>query len=148
MSGVFQTIDPPPHHRPASVYLPAFGAGVGHTRWVERGWGVNSLEDARHCSVLCICKYFVGNLIISACISMTSRTWDCSMKPTDCAPPPCNHLPLHLLLLSLYLLLKKGTVSRDGHFYRRQCSGSGSESGSRSTGSTCFWASRIRIRIH
>ncbi len=29
-----------------------------------------------------------------------------------------------------------------------QCSGSGSESGSGSTGSTCFWASRIRIRIH
>jgi hypothetical protein len=26
---------------------------------VERGWGVNSLEDARHCAVLNICKYFV-----------------------------------------------------------------------------------------
>jgi hypothetical protein len=55
MSGVFQNIDPPPPHRPAS-------AGEGHTRWVERGWGGgNSLEDARHwhCSVLCICKYFV-----------------------------------------------------------------------------------------
>jgi hypothetical protein len=25
---------------------------------VERGWGVNSSEDARHCSVLYICKYF------------------------------------------------------------------------------------------
>ncbi len=41
MSGGFQNIDPPPPHRPASVYPPAFGAGVGvgHTRWVERGWG-------------------------------------------------------------------------------------------------------------
>jgi hypothetical protein len=29
-----------------------------------------------------------------------------------------------------------------------QCSGSGSESGSGSTRSTCFWASWIRIRIH
>jgi hypothetical protein len=38
---------------------PAFGAGGGHTRCVERGWGVNSSEDARHCSVLFICKYFV-----------------------------------------------------------------------------------------
>ncbi len=37
----------------------AFGAGGGHTRWVETGWGVNSSEDARHCSVLYICKYFV-----------------------------------------------------------------------------------------
>ncbi len=41
MSGVFQNIDPPP------------------TRLVERGVGVNILEDARHCSVLYICKYFV-----------------------------------------------------------------------------------------
>jgi hypothetical protein len=62
MSRVFQNIDPPPPHRPASVYPPAFGAGGGHTRWVERGvgGGVNILEDARHCSVLYICKYFVG----------------------------------------------------------------------------------------
>jgi hypothetical protein len=41
------------------VYPPAFSAGGGHTRWVERGMGVNILEDARHSSVLCICKYFV-----------------------------------------------------------------------------------------
>ncbi len=39
---------------------PAFGAGGGHTRWLERGWGVNSSEDARHSSVLYIRKYFVG----------------------------------------------------------------------------------------
>jgi hypothetical protein len=37
MSGVFQNIDPPPPHRPARLYPPAFGAGGGHTRWVERG---------------------------------------------------------------------------------------------------------------
>ncbi len=43
------------------MYPPAFGAGGGHTRWVERGWGVNSSEDARHCSVLYICKYFVSS---------------------------------------------------------------------------------------
>jgi hypothetical protein len=60
MSGVFRNIDPPPPHRPASVCVPpAFGAGGKHTRWVERGWGVNSSEDARHCTVLYICKYFV-----------------------------------------------------------------------------------------
>ncbi len=60
MSDVFRNIDPPPPDRPASVDPSAFGAGGGHTRWVERrGWGVNSLEDARHCSVLYICKYFV-----------------------------------------------------------------------------------------
>jgi hypothetical protein len=26
------------------------------------GGGVNSLEDARHCSVLYICKYFMGTI--------------------------------------------------------------------------------------
>ena len=39
MSGL-QNIDPPPHHL-ASVYPPAFGAGGGHTRWLEWGVGVN-----------------------------------------------------------------------------------------------------------
>jgi hypothetical protein len=59
MSDVFRNIEPPPPDRP-SVGPSAFGAGGGHTRWVERrGWGVNSLEDARHCSVLYIWKYFV-----------------------------------------------------------------------------------------
>ncbi len=74
MSGVLQNIDPPTPHRPASVYPPpppAFGAGGGHTRWVERGWGVKSLEGAKHCSVLSVLtyinirKYFVAVTITS-----------------------------------------------------------------------------------
>jgi hypothetical protein len=60
MSGVFQNIDLLPPLRPAR-------GGGGHTRWVERGFAVNSLEDARHCSVLCICKYFVGQTIPHSC---------------------------------------------------------------------------------
>ncbi len=28
--------------------------------WIGGGWGFNSSEDARHCSVLYICKYFVS----------------------------------------------------------------------------------------
>jgi len=48
--------------RVCTVYPPAFCAGGGHTRWVERGWGVNILEDARHCSGLYIRKYFVGDM--------------------------------------------------------------------------------------
>jgi hypothetical protein len=31
--------------------------------WVERGVGVNILEDARHSSVLYICKYFVATIM-------------------------------------------------------------------------------------
>jgi hypothetical protein len=42
---------------------PAIGAGGGHPRWAEMGWGVNILEDARHSSVLYICKYFGIDLI-------------------------------------------------------------------------------------
>jgi hypothetical protein len=66
MSVVFQNIDPPPPtpHPLASVYPPppplvrgedtlaGWKGGGGH-------WGVNILEDVRHCSVLYIRKYFV-----------------------------------------------------------------------------------------
>jgi hypothetical protein len=48
MSGVFQNIDPPPLVRGEDTL-----AG-----WREVG-GVNILEDAKHCSVLYIRKYFV-----------------------------------------------------------------------------------------
>jgi hypothetical protein len=72
MSGVFQNIVSPPPHRPASVYPPTFGAGGGHTRWVERGWGVNILEDARHSSVLYICKSFVGKWVQWSSNKLTS----------------------------------------------------------------------------
>jgi hypothetical protein len=67
MSGVFRNIDPPPPHRPASVYHyhPAYGAGGGHTRWVE-GVGGSVVP------VLYICKYFV--LIIIMTYPATGRS--------------------------------------------------------------------------
>jgi hypothetical protein len=54
MAGVFQNIDPLPLTAGECV-PPAFGAGGGHTRWLERGVGVNILEDVRHSSVLYVC---------------------------------------------------------------------------------------------
>ncbi len=39
VSGVFQTIDPPPHLHPASCPPPAPKAGGVHTGWAVRGWG-------------------------------------------------------------------------------------------------------------
>jgi hypothetical protein len=60
MSGVFQNIDPSP---PGKCVLPAFGAGGGHTRWVERGWGGQYFGRRRHSFVLNKCKYFVANAI-------------------------------------------------------------------------------------
>ena len=54
MAGVFQNIDPPPPSPP-----PLWCGGRTHSLGMERGWGVNILEDARHSSVLYIRKYFV-----------------------------------------------------------------------------------------
>jgi hypothetical protein len=61
MSGVFRNIDPPTPPPPGECVPPAFGEGGGHTRHSlgGEGVGVKSSEDARHCSVLYICKYFV-----------------------------------------------------------------------------------------
>ncbi len=65
MSGVFQNIDPPPPHRPACVYcVPRLWCG-GRTRSLggDGGWGVNILEDVRHCSehyTVYVYKNFVG----------------------------------------------------------------------------------------
>jgi hypothetical protein len=39
MSSVFQNIDPPTPLTARRVCTTAFGAGEGHTRWVERGVG-------------------------------------------------------------------------------------------------------------
>jgi hypothetical protein len=58
MSGVFQNIDPPPPHRPASVYPPAFGAGEDTLAAI-----VWSLEDANTALYSIICKYFVNSSI-------------------------------------------------------------------------------------
>ncbi len=59
MSGVFQNIDP---SHSSSVYPPAFGAGEGHTRWVERGCGVNTKTKD-------IALYYVSTL---CCAVLTS----------------------------------------------------------------------------
>jgi hypothetical protein len=53
------TPTPPPLTAQRMCVPPRLWCGGGHTRWVERGRGVSSSEDAIHCSVLYICKYFV-----------------------------------------------------------------------------------------
>jgi hypothetical protein len=55
MSGVFQNIDPPPPPPPSHS---PFVRGVDTLAGWNAGLGVNILEDARHSSVLYICKYF------------------------------------------------------------------------------------------
>jgi hypothetical protein len=54
---------------------PLWCGGGGHTRWKERGVGVNILEDARHCSVLYIHKYFVPRRIwvCDTCLSFWTK---------------------------------------------------------------------------
>jgi hypothetical protein len=48
MSGVFQNMDPPPPHRPASVYPPPVVRGEESTH--SLGGRGEILEDARHSS--------------------------------------------------------------------------------------------------
>jgi hypothetical protein len=57
MSSVFRNIDHPTPSSPGECLSPRLWCG-GRTHSLG-GDGVE--EDARHCSVLCICKYFVGN---------------------------------------------------------------------------------------
>jgi hypothetical protein len=65
MPGVFRNIDPSPSHPLLSPHgecvPPAFGAGGGRSRWVERGGGsiVRKTADTALYSVLNICKYFL-----------------------------------------------------------------------------------------
>ncbi len=62
MSGVFQNIDPPPPSLPGECVPPAIGAGGARTHSLGReevGGQYCSLEDARHCPVLYLCKFFV-----------------------------------------------------------------------------------------
>jgi hypothetical protein len=66
MSGVFRNIDHQAPHRPASVYPPPPLVRGEDTLAGWRGGGVvNSSEDARHCSVLYICKYSVVSNLYS-----------------------------------------------------------------------------------
>ncbi len=60
MSGVFQILltPHPLTARRVCTPPPRMVQGGGHTRWMH-GEGFNILEDARHCSVLYIRKYFV-----------------------------------------------------------------------------------------
>jgi hypothetical protein len=58
MSSFFQNIDPPIPSPPGECVPPRLcWGGGGHTRRVERGVGVNILEDARHSSVLYLHVY-------------------------------------------------------------------------------------------
>jgi hypothetical protein len=53
------TPPPPSPSPPGECVPPAFGAGEDTLARGRGGWGVNILEDDRHCSVLYVCKYFV-----------------------------------------------------------------------------------------
>jgi hypothetical protein len=70
------------------VYPSAFGAEGEHTRWVERGWGVNILEDAKHCSVLYICKYFVEIVLYSTYMGLR-KDWSSAFEQRNCLSNYC-----------------------------------------------------------
>ncbi len=59
MSAVFRNIDPPHPLTARRVCTLPLVRGEDTIAGWRGGWGVNSEEDARHCFVLYICKYFV-----------------------------------------------------------------------------------------
>ncbi len=64
-----------PTHHPASVYPPPLERGEDTLVRGRGGW-VNILEDARHSSVLYICKYFVDLIHIQISITVLgSEVW-------------------------------------------------------------------------
>jgi len=58
MSGVFRNIDPPPLTARRVCTPPPFGAGGGHTRLVERGWG-SIVRKTPDTALYSLCVYFV-----------------------------------------------------------------------------------------
>jgi hypothetical protein len=68
MSGVFQNIDPPPSPPGECVQTPLARPPLVWGKDTLAGWGVNSSEDARHCSVIYIRKCQVVFLLAS-CIA-------------------------------------------------------------------------------
>ncbi len=74
MSGVFQNIDLPPPSPPGEcVPFRLWCGGRTHSLGGE-GVGVKILEDARHCSVLYICKYWkkkqILNVVFESCFQI------------------------------------------------------------------------------
>jgi hypothetical protein len=78
MSGVWRNIDPPTPSPPGEcVYPPSLWCG-GRTHSLGgegvEGSIVRSSEDARHCSVLYTCKYFVAVPINQQYFSVSEQT--------------------------------------------------------------------------
>jgi hypothetical protein len=65
MSGVCRNIDPPPPHRPASVYPPAFGAGGEDTLAEWRGGGGSIVRKTPDTTLYSI---YVSSLWFNVCI--------------------------------------------------------------------------------
>jgi hypothetical protein len=79
MAGVFLNIDPP-HPSPPGECVPLVRGEDTLAGW-RGGWGVKILEDARHSSVLSVCKYFVGQTHSLFCDSPL-------LSGRDPPPPP------------------------------------------------------------
>ncbi len=101
MSGVFQNIDPPHPHPLARVYPLLWCGGV------ERGWGVKSSEDARHCSVLYV-QYVSTLWSVSFILSFTIYCPDTSyILYYYCIIEACQWSQNHKIHLSIKNLFMK-----------------------------------------
>ncbi len=104
MSGVFQNIDPSP---PGECVPSAFGAGGGHTRWVERGWGGGGQYFGRRQTlfvvVLYIREYFAIRPQESLALYSSFNTLfeKPSKKDIRCLPTSKVHHPHVSILLNV-----------------------------------------------
>ncbi len=86
MSGVFRNIDPPTPTPPGECVPPPLVRGEDTLAGWRGGWGVNSSEDARHCSELY--TVYVSSLWIGYDFVYNRRCFNisinnCKMKTKD-----------------------------------------------------------------
>jgi hypothetical protein len=135
MSGIFQNIDPTPPSPPGECVPPAFGAGEDTLAGWRGGWGSifwKTPDTALYSTYVSTLWYQLLH-----CKTDQRKEWG-NLPCVLCSPElPAGTRPTSSC---------SAEQNRENQLGARQCCGSGSGFGS--TGSTCFWASRIRIRIH
>jgi hypothetical protein len=94
----------------SEIFTPNLWGGVRTHSLVGEGVGVNSSEDARHCSVLYLCKYFVPQAYLRS-LNLSSQILHRFHKEIKTLAHTCNSkLPLQQNLAGY---IHKGKITND-----------------------------------